>query len=256
MNNTSSLSSGSLASGSAFNIRWEVTAVNTGSGNFTLVIRRGDDNDAQKNVLETWANMSLDPQQPNFISRVIGDLKPEFDIATNQVKFVGNYSNQSQYIRVASITTPNVDSIDNNGNFKTALYGNTLPQVGSGSYGGSFNGGVADTNLPKLMNENITTNNIQGFTPDDYNRAFSLLSNKDDYSFNVLMAPGVGLDTAASDNMISTCEGRGDSIAIVDNGIFGTAVNGATQNAAGSSSNKSFGSVPSARAISSRRCTP
>jgi hypothetical protein len=239
MNNTSSMVSGALASGSSQNVRWEVTQVSTGSngGTFTLVVRRGDDNNAQKNILETWANMSLDPQQSNYISRVIGDLKPVFNTTTGQVDFEGNYANQSLYVRVASVTTPNVDSIDNNGNFKSTQYSGSLPAVGSGSYGGSFNGGVADTNLPKLMNESCSISNIQGFHPDDYNRAFTLLSNKDEYSFNVLLAPGAGLDTAASDNMIACVEGRGDAIAIVDNGVYGTTITGATTNAAGANSN-------------------
>lgn len=234
-----STSNGILPSGSSQNVRWEVTNANTGSagGTFTIVVRRGDDNNSQENILETWANVSLDPQQSNYISRVIGDLKPVYDASTGQVSFQGNYANQSQYVRVASVTTPNVDSIDNNGNFKTGSYATTLPLVGSGSAGGGFAGGVADTNLAKLMNEAITTTNIQGFHPDDYNRAFTLLSNNDEYSFNVLLAPGAGLDTAASDNMIACVEGRGDAIAIVDNGVYGTTIVGATQNAAGASSN-------------------
>ena len=239
MNNTSSMVSGALASGSSQNVRWEVTQVSTGSngGTFTIVVRRGDDNNAQKNILETWANMSLDPQQPNYISRVIGDLKPVFNTTTGQVNFEGNYANQSLYVRVASVTTPNVDSIDNNGNFKSTQYSGSLPAVGSGSYGGSFDSGVADTNLPKLMNESCSISNIQGFTTDDYNRAFTLLSNKDEYSFNVLLAPGAGLDTAAADNMIACVEGRGDAIAIVDAGDYGTTITGATINASGQSSN-------------------
>jgi hypothetical protein len=234
-----STAGGILPSGSAQNVRWEVTNVNTGSagGTFTIVVRRGDDNNAQKNILETWANVSLDPQLPNFISRVIGDLKPKYNETTGQIDFEGTYPNQSLYVRVASVTTPNVDSIDNNGNFKTGSYAATLPLVGSGSEGGGYTGGVADTNQPKRMNENITTTNIQGFHPDDYNRAFTLLSNKDEYSFNVLLAPGVGLDTAASDNMIACVEGRGDAIAIVDNGVYGTTINQAVTNAAGQSSN-------------------
>ena len=234
-----SVVNGALPTGSSQNVRWEVTNVNTGSagGTFTIVVRRGDDNNSQKNILETWANVSLDPQQSNYIARVIGDLKPVYDASTGQVDFEGNYANQSQYVRVASVTTPNVDSIDNNGNFKTGSYATTLPLVGSGSAGGGFTGGVADTNQAKLMNEAITTTNIQGFHPDDYNRAFTLLSNKDEYAFNVLLAPGAGLDTAAADNMIACAEGRGDAIAIVDAGDYGTTIVGATQNAAGQSSN-------------------
>jgi hypothetical protein len=239
MNNTSSMVSGALASGSAYNVRWEVTNSNTGSngGTFTIVVRRGDDNDNQKNILETWANVSLDPQLPNYISRVIGDLKPVYNTTTNQVDYQGTYANASRYIRVASVTTPNADSLDNNGNFKSGLYGNTLPQVGSGSYGGSFNGGVADTATAKNMNENISISNIQGFTPADYTEAFQLLSNQDEYQFNILLTPGLGLDTSVADDMISTVESRGDAIAIVDNGIYNTSIIQATQNAAGNSSN-------------------
>jgi hypothetical protein len=239
MNNTSSMSSGSLASGSSVNVRWEVTNVNTGSngGTFTIVVRRGDDNQAQKNILETWANVSLDPQLPNYISRVIGDLKPVADLTNGYVNFTGSFANASQYVRVASVTTPNVDSIDNNGNFKSASFGATLPLVGSGSYGGSFSGGVIDTTATKLMNESITATNIQGFAPADYNNAFTLLTNKDEYSYNVLMAPGIGLDCSAASNMIATVEGRGDAIAILAAGVYGTSITGAVTNASGQSSN-------------------
>ncbi len=44
---------GALPSGSAMNVRWEVTNVNTGSGTFTLAVRAGNDNNAQRNYLET-----------------------------------------------------------------------------------------------------------------------------------------------------------------------------------------------------------
>lgn len=237
MNNTSSISNGALASGSAQNVKWEVTNVNTGSGTFTIVVRRGDDNDSQKNILETWANVSLDPQLPNYVSRVIGDLKPVYNVANGYVEFTGSYANASQYVRVASVTTPNADSIDNNGFYKSGSYANTLPAVGSGSYGGSFNGGVAATTTTQNMNETITSTNIQGFHPNDYNTAFTLLSNKDEYQFNVLLAPGVVLGSGADDNMIACVEGRGDAIAIVDNSVYGTSIVGATTAAAGASSN-------------------
>jgi len=246
MNNTSSATNGALDSGSALNVRWEVTNADTGSGQFTIVIRRGDDNTSQKNILETWANLSLDPQLPNYVARVIGDLKPSYNPLTGIVEFSGNYGNNSKYVRVSSVTTPNVDSIDNNGNFKSGSYGQTLPTVGSGSYNGSFSGGVTDTTAAKQMNESIgtgagygtgPTGNIQGFASADYLSAFTLLSNKDDYQFNVIMAPGVGLDTSAASSMISCAEGRGDAIAILGAGVYGTTITQATTNASGQSSN-------------------
>ena len=251
MNNTSSLTSGSLASGNTNNVRWEVTNVNTGSGTFTLAVRAGNDNNAQKNYIETWPNLSLDPNLPNYISRVIGDTKYVYTYDSVDGKAyinqTGSYANASQYIRVASVVTPQVDSIDNNGNYKASTYSGSLPAVGSGSYGGSFAGGVAATNATaSQFNENIglgTTyntgsgGNIQGFTTDDYITAFNLLTNKDDYKFNVLLAPGVTLTGAAASTMISTVEGRGDAIAIIDNDIYGRPVATAANNAAGQSSN-------------------
>jgi phage tail sheath protein FI len=240
MNNLGSTTNGALVSGSAINVRWEVTNVNTGSGTFNLAVRAGNDNNSQPNYLETWPNLSLDPALPNFISRVIGDIKPVYRLDSDGAPYIditGSYANASQYIRVKSITTPQVDSVDNNGNFKTAQYSGSLPLVGSGSLGGSFAGGVAATNAVQLMNENITATNVQGFGVADYRAAFALLANSDEYQFNVLLAPGVTLDNAASSTMISTCEGRGDAIAVVDTKLYGNVVTAAANAAAGQSSN-------------------
>ena len=242
MNNTSSLTSGSLASGNTSNIRWEVTSVNTGSGVFTLSVRAGTDNNAQKNYIETWPNLSLDPNLPNYISRVIGDTKPVYALDSSNTPYIaisGSYANASQFIRIASVVNPQVDSIDNNGNYKAATYSGSLPALGSGSYGGSFAGGIAATNMVQLMNENITPTNMEGFTVADYTTALNLLTNSNDYKFNVLLAPAVSLDSAASTTLISTVEARGDAFAPISAGAYGTAVITATQTAAGQSSNYS-----------------
>jgi hypothetical protein len=240
MNNSGSIVNGALASGSATNVRWEVTSVNTGSGTFNLAIRAGNDNTAQPNYLETFPNLSLDPALPNFISRVIGDIKPFYKVdgdGVPYIDYVGSYANASKYVRVKSILTPNIDSIDNNGNFKLAQYSGSLPLVGSGSRGGAFDGGLAATNAVQLMNENITTSNIQGFAPADYINAFNLLTNKDEYQFNVLVAPGITLDNSAAATMVTTCEGRGDSIAMMDCKVYGSTVTSAVTAASGQSSN-------------------
>ena len=242
MNNTSSLSSGALASGSSVNVRWEVTNVNTGSGVFTLAVRRGDDNTTNPNYIETWPNLSLDPALPNYISRVIGDVKPVYTVDSDgnpYIDYRGSFANASEYIRVASVINPQVDSIDNNGNYKAATYSGSLPAVGSGSYGGSFAGGFAATNRQQLMNEAITAANMEGFSVGDYNTALALLTNKDEYQFNVLLVPAVGLDSAAASTVISVVEGRGDAFAPINTGVYGTTITAATTNAAGQSSNYS-----------------
>ena len=62
-----------LTSGSAENLRWEVNTVNTESGQFSLLIRRGNDTTNQKAVLETFNNLSMDPTATNYVAKAIGD---------------------------------------------------------------------------------------------------------------------------------------------------------------------------------------
>jgi hypothetical protein len=248
MNNSGSITNGALASGSSVNVRWEVTQVSTGSGTFTLAIRQGNDNTAQPNYLETWPNLSLDPAQPNYISRVIGDNKPVYKVDSDgnpYIDYTGSYANASQYVRVKSVTIPLVDSIDNNGFFKSGslvpglstTYSGSLPALGSGSIGGAFNGGLVATSNTQLMNESITANNVQGFDSASYIAAFNLLANKDEYRYNVLLSPGIALNNGAVATMISICEGRGDAIAMVDATLYGSVITSAATSAAGQNSN-------------------
>jgi hypothetical protein len=235
-NNSGTLSpSGALALGNADNVRWEVSNVNTGSGTFTLLIRRGDDNANNKNVLETFANISLDPQQPNFISRIIGDKKLVFvDAEGGYLQETGSYSVASQYVRVASVETLQVDSFDNEGNYKTGSYASSLPAIGSGS----FTGGVADTNRQGLYFENITAANNQGFSAvsgGDFDTALNLLTNSSDYDFNLLIVPGMFI--ANNTLPISICQSRGDAFSVMDSVVYGSTKTAAINAAASSTSN-------------------
>jgi len=230
MNNQSPIiagSTGSISSGSVSNVRWEISAVNTGSGTFTLLIRRGDDNTNQKNVLETWSNLSLDPQQPNYIARVIGDTKITYNSTQGILQYQGNYTNNSQYVRIKPNSVNNiVDSIDNTGAFK-AIYTGSLPcagvgYAGSGSNQGAFYGGLPATSKSGSFFENVnsTATDCQGYTATDYANAFTMLANKDEFDFNLLLVPGTTLGTgplsSISDDTIALCENRTDSMAIVD----------------------------------------
>jgi hypothetical protein len=251
-NNSGSMSTaGALSLGTIDNIRWEVTNINSGSGTFSLTIRSGNDNNSQKNVLDTFTNLSLDPQQSNFISRVIGDEKlvyvPANGTDSAYIQTTGSYRVTNDYVRVASVTTPNIDSIDNDGNYKTTQYSGSLPALGSGSLGGAFSGGVVDTNRAQLFFETIGTNS-QGFIDTEYASAISLLSNKDEYDFNLLIAPGMFMraDSAnvQSDSIISTCESRGDAFAIADLVTYGKTKSAAISAAAASNSNYGGGYWP------------
>ena len=224
-NNSGSEVSGALANGTSENVRWEITNVSNTKGTFTLLVRRGDDNANNKNVLETFTNLSLDPTQPNYISRVVGDAKPVYNASKGLVEVSGSFQGGSSYVRVKSVTNT-IDSIDNNGVYKASTYSGSLPTAASGS----FSGGVAATGRAASFFEANTTSatECQGFAAADYTSALSLLSNKDDYSFNLLLVPGVTLGTGAlsslADDVVAVCEGRGDSMAIIDTTAYGANV--------------------------------
>jgi hypothetical protein len=215
--------SGSLLNGTSQNFRYEIATSNTASGQFTLLIRRGDDSTNNKNILETWSNLSLDPQQPNYIARVIGDQKIVYNASQNILQYQGNYANISQYVRVRPNSVLNtVDSIDSTGAFKSGSYKNYMPLVGSGSIEGVFGGGIPATTATGSYFENVTSTagECQGFTPSNYTASLTLLTNKDEFDFNLLLVPGATLGagplSSISDDAIAVCEARTDAMAIID----------------------------------------
>jgi hypothetical protein len=217
--------SGALVSGSSENVRWEVTNVNNTKGTFTLLVRSGNDNANNKNVLETFSNLSLDPAQPNYISRVVGNTKPVYNSTKGLVEILGDFIGGSSFIRVKSVNNT-IDSIDNLGNYKATTFSGSLPAATSGS----FSGGIAATNRTGSFFETMASGSgeCQGFTSADYTSALTLLSNKDEYSFNLLLVPGVTLGdgplSSLADDVVAVCEGRGDSMAIIDTTAYGSTV--------------------------------
>jgi len=97
-----------LSDGDASNRSVKISIVNTALpgqitgtdyGSFNLLVRTFDDTDQRPVVLETFANLNLDPNSPNYIARRIGD---KHRTATNEglVTATGDYDNVSKYIRV------------------------------------------------------------------------------------------------------------------------------------------------------------
>ena len=245
------------------NFRWEVSQRNLNKGTFTLLLRAGNDTTKSKRVIETHENLSFDPESPDYILKRIGNSTTELaaEGADAYLRPVGEYPNRSKFVRVSSLPdtrkTPNY--LDDNGDV-TALYAishSFLPLVGSGSYGGAFGEGapidggtIADSGQtagsngeqnqkhPFAFYENITADSSQGIDMSDsatrptgdsvaaaggYGTALSILTNKDEYDFNLLFLPGV-VDQAlgAGHNSIigqaiEVCEDRGDCFLVYDN---------------------------------------
>lgn len=233
MNSNSTLgANGTLASGSSDNIRWQIVSPDTSSGTFTLLVRQGNDTTTEPIVLETWTNLSLDPTQPNFISRVIGDSYQQYNSTENFVEVLGNYPNQSRYVYVDSINYPTPNYFDNNGTAK-AQYTASIPLAASGAFGGAtgdlFYGGGA-----KFYDAITGTTNLQGIDAADYDNMIALMSNQDDYRYNVITVPGLTLadNTTQVTTLIDAVQSRGDAIAVVDTRPYGAQISQAVGTAA------------------------
>ena len=85
------------------NIKAAGSVNGTDYGTFTVVVRAFGDTDKKKNVLETYSNVNLDPNSPNYISRVIGDRKLSIN-SEGKITETGDWVNNSKYIRINSLT--------------------------------------------------------------------------------------------------------------------------------------------------------
>ena len=67
---------------------------------FTVTLRKFSDVDGSIKPIETYSNVNLDPDSPNFISRKVGDKYPQYNDTLDKVEVLGFYSNISDYCRI------------------------------------------------------------------------------------------------------------------------------------------------------------
>jgi hypothetical protein len=98
---------GNRFAGDSANREWKVTFANIKKspnpdvnefGTFSLLVRRFDDNDKNPIVLESYTNLSLNPDADNYVARVIGDSYRVWNKATKKFDEFGEYENKSQFI--------------------------------------------------------------------------------------------------------------------------------------------------------------
>ena len=236
MNSDGTLGSdGQLSTGTDDNVRWEISFADTGSGTFNLLIRQGNDLTNDKIVLETYAGISLDPFQDNYIAKVIGDQKQALvsDADGNKyLEITGSYANKSNYVYVDEVSSPTPNFFNNIGNAASDAFKESIPVVASGSFAGAI--GALTGSEAALFNEKIDTN-TQGLRAEDYSDVFSLLTNNDEYQYNVITVPGlihgVAAHTGVLNTLISNTQNRGDAIAVVDLSKYGSTITSTTNQA-------------------------
>lgn len=199
-----------------------------------MLVRQGNDYTQGQTVLETWTNLSLDPNQNNYIAYVIGDQAQQVaydESGQAYLQVTGSYPNMSNYIRVKEVYNPTPNYLNPQGQ-AYPQYTASLPLNGSGSANGSFSGAIGAlygcfNQAPLNMYEQIPTvpsviatktTNIQGVFAADYDTAINLLANTDAYVYNAIYAPGLTNQNGTSQisALLSTAQNRGDNIAVVD----------------------------------------
>lgn len=100
-----------LADGTNTNTAYKISIINNilpgadpGSdyGSFTILVRDYSDTDQRPLILESYSNLNLDPDSPNYIARRIGDRS--YTVSdTGVVSRLGDYNNVSKYIRVECV---------------------------------------------------------------------------------------------------------------------------------------------------------
>jgi len=127
---------------------------------FSLQVRKFDDTDKSPKVLEQYDNLSLDPNNPNYIARSIGDRYAEWNEDMQKVIIYGDYPNKSRYIRIE------VDSTIDQGAASPKLSpkgfaGLLDPIVGGASEtSGVYSGNVASVLVPYVTKSVQTLNSV------------------------------------------------------------------------------------------------
>jgi len=226
-------SDNSLVSGSKDNLRWEITNKNETKGTFTLSIRRGNDSHNNKVVLETFNNISLDPNSENYIEKVVGTQNSAISADATQVTTTGDYVNKSNFVRISAVNSKTLNYLSTDGTTVQSSsagvgFKDLLPIATSGSFYNAV-GLTAIASASLNLYQNISTA-TQGLVATDYNNVITLLGNKDDYKFNVISTPGLFKNNHSTqvDNVISLAESRGDCIAVVDLYPHGASVSNVT----------------------------
>ena len=219
-NSTSSVAAnGALPSGSATNLRWSVINSNTGSGTFTLIIRRGDDDNNNLITLEQYTGLTLDPFDDNYIGKIIGTQRPTIQGSGDDiyVEIEGDYPNRSKYVYVTDINeTPSY--LDGDGNPRSQAFKDAMP---INAKNGSFKNGTGAIGDGALFGKDITGTNIQGVEASDYTASFYLL-NDTQYKYTSIVAPGLNYSDNSTelDVLLDSAKERQDFLAVIDLGLY------------------------------------
>lgn len=122
--------------------------INDKSGTFSLFVRQWNDTDKSPVYLETWNNLSLNPESDRFIGKVIGNSTYSFS-SDGFIMEDGDYPNKSKYIYLTNVNEVLPESV-------TAVPGGFKGYIG---YGDSALG-LYECEIPLKRNQYNSSNQV------------------------------------------------------------------------------------------------
>ena len=244
-----------LVSGSSDNYQIEITGTNNSKGTFNLQVRSGNDTTKRKSVLESFNNVSLDPNSNNYIEKIIGNQDMSLQGSGTSEPYIkpsGEFPNKSKYIRVKTMHKQTPNYLTENGTISDTTLSGSLPSAQSASFVGGANGisgtdGFGNVVTSSILGvtsgyafyDEISATNVQGVNPNSgtgqtaYEDAINLMANADEYDINLMMLPGLTIEgnSALIQKAIDVCADRADCFLIADPLLYGGSVSSATTQA-------------------------
>jgi len=124
----------------------------TDYGSFSVVVRHLSDTDNVVRIVEQFNDCNLNPDSLNYVARLIGDKRTEWNEDERRYRVVGGYDNRSDYIRIVmnadvdagTITDPQLLPFG----FRGIVKYNDEDLLQTGSLAGQWLSGTAVTGLP------------------------------------------------------------------------------------------------------------
>ena len=131
-------------------IKFQISNVETSVSSwpqFTLSIRNANDDDRRPEILESYENLNLNPNDPNYIARAIGDRRVSYDLTQDppELLFDGDYPNKSKLVRV-EVNTNGYPEDSRPGGFRGV--GSILAQTGGPASGPAAGAGSSSNSAP------------------------------------------------------------------------------------------------------------
>jgi len=145
-------------------------------GSFSVTIRDAKDSDQNRQAIERYTGLNLNPSSPDYLARRIGDMDSIWSYQEGRYKTVGQYPNNSTYIRVIMNEEFEAGSMDpglvpfgfegppSPRNFKILRWNNGGQELYLSAGEGADTFADSISTRPVVIGDNGDVNNVEGLS--------------------------------------------------------------------------------------------